>query len=334
MHVNILVYDLGEAVTASLAQPPSSAPGQQPSTTSQETTQYVRVVNPVGALVTPHLNHSSAAAPGMRIDYGAILLSTAIDHSTSGTQRFRVPGGWLNERSREDGEMVCEVVGSLETLSSLTSSKLDILLGKEEAFCIPVLKSIVPVLVDLHTSVMGPHLKVLTRSIIHKTLYHVPSETLEALMVDDSNWVGILSTFISGLASSRQELSLIAGLQIATVLVEKVPQAMSQALIREGIVSAANTYLSRDSTPEMTDAPFSCSPLTSPGSFFPKPRAKEPAAGEVASLDDLTRPMIASLCESLVGRVRRGSIGGSIDVASHEGEVSRECCIGKCRLQY
>jgi len=311
----------GEQVIASLAQETPPATSAKAAPASQEVTYHVRVINPAGGLVTPALNHPPIGISGMRADYGTVMLSTAIDHTSSGSKRFRVPGGWLNERSREDGEMVCEVLGSLESLENLLTAKRDILLGRQEVFCTPLLKSIVPVLVGLHQSVMAPHLKTLSRSIIHKTLYHIPSDILQSLMADDANWVAVLSTFISSLASSRQELALVAGLQIATVLVEKVPQAMRQALIREGIVSAAQAYLASDNTPEMTSPSFSCSPLASPGSNFLKSRAKELPAGEIASMESLTRPVIASLCESLVGRVRRGSIDMTAD---DETEVSHQ----------
>ncbi|BBM99900.1 E3 ubiquitin-protein ligase TRIP12 [Marchantia polymorpha subsp. ruderalis] len=151
-----------------------------------------------------------------------------------------------------------------------------------------------PVLVQVYGSSVNPPVRHKCLAAINKLLHFSTPEMLRSLLKESN-----ISSFLAGVLASKDASILITALQIAEMLMQKLPDVFSKVFVKEGVVHAIDVLIASESTvaspPQASAAGKSGDASTSAASGPPPP----------------TRPR-------RVGSGRRRSSGSNNDVPATE----------------
>lgn len=97
---------------------------------------------------------------------------------------------------------------------------------------------LLPVLIQIYGSSVNIPVRHKCLSVIGKLMYFSPSEMIQSLLS-----VTNISSFLAGVLASKDSHVLTPALQIAEILMEKLPETFSKMFIREGVVHAVDQLI-------------------------------------------------------------------------------------------
>ncbi|KAK4491448.1 hypothetical protein RD792_002198 [Penstemon davidsonii] len=100
-----------------------------------------------------------------------------------------------------------------------------------------------PVLIQIYGSSVNNLVRHKCLSVIGKLMYFSSAEMIQSL-INDSN----ISSFLAGVLAWKDPQVLVPALQIAEILMEKLPGTFSKMFVREGVVHAVDTLILTGST--------------------------------------------------------------------------------------
>lgn len=101
---------------------------------------------------------------------------------------------------------------------------------KEDSF-IEFGKLMIPILMKVYSTNMNPNVRSFCLTIIGSILYYSTNEILKDILLDIP-----ISSFIAKLLSSNDLIFVSTGIQIATILIQKLPEIFNIYFVREGVV--------------------------------------------------------------------------------------------------
>ncbi|KAL8540084.1 hypothetical protein ACS0TY_001609 [Phlomoides rotata] len=102
---------------------------------------------------------------------------------------------------------------------------------------------LLPVLVQIYGSSVNGPVRHKCLSVIGKLMYFSSAELIQSL-INDTN----ISSFLAGVLAWKDPQVLVPALQIAEILMEKLPGTFSKMFVREGVVHAVDTLILTGST--------------------------------------------------------------------------------------
>ncbi|WOL05908.1 E3 ubiquitin-protein ligase [Canna indica] len=109
---------------------------------------------------------------------------------------------------------------------------------------------LLPVLLQVYSSSINGSVRHKCLSIIGKLMYFSSADMIQSLLS-----VANISSFLAGILAWKDPQLLIPALQIADILMEKLPGTFSKMFVREGVVHAVDTLISSDSSNSSTSLP-------------------------------------------------------------------------------
>ncbi|CBI17334.3 unnamed protein product, partial [Vitis vinifera] len=100
---------------------------------------------------------------------------------------------------------------------------------------------LLPVLVQVYGSTVNVQVRNKCLSVIGKLMYFCTADMILSLL-NSTN----ISSFLAGVLASKDPQVLIPGLQMAEILMEKLPKTFSRMFVREGVLHAVDTLISHD----------------------------------------------------------------------------------------
>ncbi|KAL2649350.1 hypothetical protein R1flu_017478 [Riccia fluitans] len=127
-----------------------------------------------------------------------------------------------------------------------------------------------PVLVQVYGSSVNPPVRHKCLAAINKLLHFSTPEMLRSLLNESS-----ISSFLAGVLASKDASILITALQIAEMLMQKLPDVFFKLFVKEGVVHAIDVLIASESTiaspPQVSGAGKSGDASTSAASAPPPP---------------------------------------------------------------
>ncbi|CAB80525.1 putative protein [Arabidopsis thaliana] len=116
---------------------------------------------------------------------------------------------------------------------------------------------LLPVLVQIYGSSVNGTIRHKCLSVIGKLMYFSSSEMIQSL-IGDTN----ISSFLAGVLAWKDPQVLVPALQVAEILMEKLPETFSKVFVREGVVHAVDqlVLVGKPSHASPTDKDNDCVP--------------------------------------------------------------------------
>ncbi|XP_010436956.1 PREDICTED: E3 ubiquitin-protein ligase UPL3-like [Camelina sativa] len=116
---------------------------------------------------------------------------------------------------------------------------------------------LLPVLVQIYGSSVNGTIRHKCLSVIGKLMYFSSSEVIQSL-IGDTN----ISSFLAGVLAWKDPQVLVPALQVAEILMEKLPETFSKVFVREGVVHAVDqlVLVGKPSHASPTDKENDCVP--------------------------------------------------------------------------
>ncbi|CAE6150479.1 unnamed protein product [Arabidopsis arenosa] len=116
---------------------------------------------------------------------------------------------------------------------------------------------LLPVLVQIYGSSVNGTIRHKCLSVIGKLMYFSSSEMIQSL-IGDTN----ISSFLAGVLAWKDPQVLVPALQVAEILMEKLPETFSKVFVREGVVHAVDqlVLVGKSSHASPTDKDNDCVP--------------------------------------------------------------------------
>ncbi|KAJ9550431.1 hypothetical protein OSB04_014476 [Centaurea solstitialis] len=100
---------------------------------------------------------------------------------------------------------------------------------------------LLPVLIQIYGSSVNAPVRHKCLSVIGKLMYFSPADMIQSLL-----GVTNISSFLAGVLAWKDPQVLLPSLQIADILMEKLPETFSKLFVREGVVHAIDTLIVAD----------------------------------------------------------------------------------------
>ncbi|KAL6210116.1 hypothetical protein ACLB2K_021054 [Fragaria x ananassa] len=97
---------------------------------------------------------------------------------------------------------------------------------------------LLPVLIQIYGSSVNGPVRHKCLSVIGKLMYYSPAEMIESLLSMTN-----IASFLAGVLAWKDPHVLVPALQIAEILMEKLPQTFSKVFVREGVVHAVDQLI-------------------------------------------------------------------------------------------
>lgn len=114
---------------------------------------------------------------------------------------------------------------------------------------------LLPVLVQIYGSSVNGTIRHKCLSVIAKLMYFSTSEMIQSL-IGDTN----ISSFLAGVLAWKDPQVLVPALQVAEILMEKLPETFSKMFVREGVVHAVDQLVLVGKPSSHTDQENDCVP--------------------------------------------------------------------------
>ncbi|MCL7025928.1 hypothetical protein MKW94_009843 [Papaver nudicaule] len=161
---------------------------------------------------------------------GTISLPSCSHFSLKGSIGKKTPSG--SSSKQEDADRSVSEVSAREKLLHEQPELL-------QQFGIDLL----PVLVQIYGSSVNSPVRYKCLSVIGKLMYFSPAEMIQTLIS-----VTNIPSFLAGVLAWKDPQVLVPALQIAEILMEKLPGTFSKMFVREGVVHAVETLIMSDSS--------------------------------------------------------------------------------------
>ncbi|PIA57405.1 hypothetical protein AQUCO_00600259v1 [Aquilegia coerulea] len=102
---------------------------------------------------------------------------------------------------------------------------------------------LLPVLIQIYGSSVNGPVRHKCLSVIGKLMYFSPADMIQSLLSSTN-----ISSFLAGVLAWKDPQVLIPALQIAEILMEKLPETFSRMFVREGVVHAVDTLIGTESS--------------------------------------------------------------------------------------
>ncbi|XAR59835.1 Ubiquitin--protein ligase [Bertholletia excelsa] len=112
---------------------------------------------------------------------------------------------------------------------------------------------LLPVLIQIYGSSVNGPVRHKCLSVIGKLMYFSSADMIQTLIS-----VTNISSFLAGLLAWKDPQVLVPALQIAEILMEKLPETFSKMFVREGVVHAVDALILPGSSTNVTSEPLSC----------------------------------------------------------------------------
>ncbi|KAK6120887.1 hypothetical protein DH2020_045369 [Rehmannia glutinosa] len=140
---------------------------------------------------------------------------------------------------------------------------------------------LLPVLVQIYGSSVNGPVRHKCLSVIGKLMYFSSSEMIQSL-INVTN----ISSFLAGVLAWKDPQVLVPALQIAEILMEKLPGTFSKMFVREGVVHAVHTLILTGSTSSSQPSSNEKDNDSTPGSSRRRNRRRGGNSGSDANPDD------------------------------------------------
>nr|CAD1844208.1 unnamed protein product [Ananas comosus var. bracteatus] len=155
---------------------------------------------------------------------------------------------------------------------------------------------LLPILIQVYGSSINGPVRHKCLSVIGKLMYFSSADMIQSLLGATN-----ISSFLAGILAWKDPQVLIPALQIAEILMEKLPGTFSKMFVREGVVHAVDTLISLDS-----------SSVAAPQATTVEKDNNDPTPGTSSRSPSLQTPQCWFECrEQLVGRAKRCFIGST-----------------------
>lgn len=171
-------------------------------------------------------------------------------------RRASIKGTEGGSTEEESGEKVSEV----SVKEKLLMEEPDLLEGFG--------KDLFPVMMQVYGSSINPAVRYKCLAVISKLLHFSKPDILRPLLQDTS-----ISSFLAGVLASKDAAILNSALQIADMLMVKLPDIFLKSLVKEGVVHAVDMLIGSEQSRASLSLPVaSGKSLATPGAPPPRPR--------------------------------------------------------------